>query len=529
MTPSMKVSTVLLWACTVATLLHGHDPTNEATAACAPDASGYFEGSATSKEAGVLKVSLNLACEDGKYRGELVTPVGRFAILSGLVRESTLTLEFGADQDKGTLDAKIATDVLKGRFVFGDDSGLIELARMGNTKVAGYDKPMLDLTPSQWREDLSYFATEVPKVHGNAFYHLSREEFAKMVSNANSQMEHADGDQAYVAIDRIANAIGDGHTFVIWPENLARIPLNIRLLDGQYRITAVAPGNEQLLGTRVTKVGGMPIDSAVEKLRSLTPATETKALGDIRIEDFLAIGMLLHGVGIIPDRNSVTYTVADDRGTEFTATLHGTTMDDAMKAAHITVFQQRPLYMQNHESGLWCEFLEKSQVLYCNFSNYENLQENAAKMLTEIEKHHPKKLAIDMRFNLGGDYTLGEKYLIQPLKSMPELNHKGHLFVLVSPYTFSAGMSNAAQFRSQTAAILVGQPIGERPNSYQEAREIRLPNSHLVVRVSTKYYEFSSADGENVIEPDKTVPRTWEDYRAGREAPLEWIEASDGQ
>ena len=37
-------------------------------------------------------------------------------------------------------------------------------------------------------------------------------------------------------------------------------------------------------------------------------------------------------------------------------------------------------------------------------------------------------------------------------------------------------MSNSAHFRYQTNAILAGQQIGEKPNSYQEAREMKLPN-----------------------------------------------------
>jgi len=83
-------------------------------------------------------------------------------------------------------------------------------------------------------------------------------------------------------------------------------------------------------------------------------------------------------------------------------------------------------------------------------------------------------------------------------------------------------MSNAAQFRERTAAILVGDPIGERPNSYQEAREMRLPNSKLLVRYSTQYYEFVKG-GENAIRPDQLIPTDWETYKAGRDPVLEWV------
>ena len=83
-------------------------------------------------------------------------------------------------------------------------------------------------------------------------------------------------------------------------------------------------------------------------------------------------------------------------------------------------------------------------------------------------------------------------------------------------------MSNAAQFRQQTAAILVGEPIGERPNSYQEPKEFRLPNSHLIVRYSTQYYEFVK-DGEDVIQPDQYIPTSWNGVKAGRDPVLEWV------
>ena len=46
-------------------------------------------------------------------------------------------------------------------------------------------------------------------------------------------------------------------------------------------------------------------------------------------------------------------------------------------------------------------------------------------------------------------------------------------------------MVNAIDFRKETNAILVGEPIGERPNSYSENDEMTLPDSRLVVSYST--------------------------------------------
>ena len=109
-----------------------------------------------------------------------------------------------------------------------------------------------------------------------------------------------------------------------------------------------------------------------------------------------------------------------------------------------------------------------------------------------------------MRHNGGGDNAVGYAELVKPIEARADLNARGRLFVLIGPLTVSAAMNNAAQFQDETAAILAGQTIGERPNSYQEPRQFRVPNSHLVVRASTLWYAFRKK-GPNVVAPDREI------------------------
>jgi hypothetical protein len=102
------------------------------------------------------------------------------------------------------------------------------------------------------------------------------------------------------------------------------------------------------------------------------------------------------------------------------------------------------------------------------------------------------------------------------------INRSGHLFVLVGPRTFSAAMANAAHFRKRTKAILMGQPIGEKPNSYQEAREMVLPNSGWVARNSVRFYRFVPRE-ENLIRPDREIAETWSDFQAGRDPVMDCV------
>src|SRR5262245_41222124 len=86
-------------------------------------------------------------------------------------------------------------------------------------------------------------------------------------------------------------------------------------------------------------------------------------------------------------------------------------------------------------------------------------------------------------------------------------------------------MVNAIDFRKETNAILVGEPIGERPNSYSANDEMTLPNSRLVVSYSTRYYKFLEEDAP-AVQPDKRIDPNWADFQAGRDPVMEMWTAS---
>jgi C-terminal processing protease CtpA/Prc len=177
---------------------------------------------------------------------------------------------------------------------------------------------------------------------------------------------------------------------------------------------------------------------------------------------------------------------------------------------------------QHPGEPFWCVNIASARSIYCDFRSYTGLSKHSTAMLNLIAQAAPEKLVIDMRDNGGGDYTVGERNLIRPIKRLESINRRGHLFVLIGSQTFSAAMNNAAQFRAQTAATLVGETIGEKPNSYQEPREMRLPNSKLVVRYSTRWYAFVES-GPNTIEPDVPVPQSWADYADGQDSALNYV------
>jgi elongation factor P len=81
---------------------------------------------------------------------------------------------------------------------------------------------------------------------------------------------------------------------------------------------------------------------------------------------------------------------------------------------------------------------------------------------------------------------------------------------------------NFEQVEVPRAIVGAAEGFLQSGNSYQEPRQFTLPNSHFVVRYSTRYYKFF--DGrDNVIAPDKEIAPTWDDYKNGRDAAMEWV------
>ncbi|MFI4966151.1 MAG: hypothetical protein ACHP9T_12380 [Caulobacterales bacterium] len=466
------------------------------------------------------QITLNLVCTGGRYVAQFFTNQNDYTSITATGAEGHAALTFRDGTGLGRADLALNGKTLAGSFDLEDDRGTIRLERVGPALGLEDMQPRLDLTPAQWRQDLKVFAAELPARHAKAFATLSRAAFAAQVAALDRRLPRLNGDEAYVGLDRIANLIGDGHTNVAPPRDLRRLPLKLARFGGDVRIVAAGPGLEAGLGARVLRIGKLSTEEAYRRALTLTPAQEFMPLREGRALTYLAAGALLHGLDITADRTHAPFTVQTDDRRTLTVDVRGQAPGET--ASLESVAKTIPLWKTHREKTFWCQDLPAERTVYCAFHAYPDLQARAAEMFALLDKVHPQKLIIDMRDNGGGNYLEGHKWLIKPISERPDLNRKGRLFVLVGATTFSAAMNNAAQFQDETKAILVGQTIGERPNSYQEPRQFRLPNSHLIVRASTLFYRFRKT-GENAVRPDKEIVPSWADAKAGRDPVVDWV------
>lgn len=493
----------------------------EGAAACGNgDPVGAYQGKAETSEGAEVDLKLNLYCGEDGYQVRLQTSMGEFKVSKAEVKGGRLALTLDTGAALGSIELRPTPTGFAGQFELAGGRGPVELTRTGEAEPPSAFQPRLDLTAAQWREDLRFLAEELPKRHANAFSTTPRARFETAVRAVDRRLARLNGDEAYVALEQLVNLVGDGHTYIRFPPDRARLPIEITRFGQEFRVTGAGPGLERALGARVLRIGVTPITRARELALTLTPVGEHMSLREARAEAYLTTGLTLHGLGITSRRDLAAFTLQDDGGRTFS--LDVTAVAAGAKLELKRAFRNPPLWMRRTEESFWCEPLAGSRTLYCAFRGYGDLRAKVQAMFKQIDATNSRRLVIDMRDNGGGDYTVGEAELIRPIAAHPDINRKGALYVLIGIQTFSAAMNNAARFADQTEAVLVGETIGEKPNSYQEPREFALPNSRLTVRVSTLWYAFKKS-GENAVRPDNEIIPAWMDVKAGRDPVLDWV------
>src|SRR6185503_12822956 len=107
-------------------------------------------------------------------------------------------------------------------------------------------------------------------------------------------------------------------------------------------------------------------------------------------------------------------------------------------------------------------------------------------------------LVLDMRLNGGGDLNNTRDFA----ETLPALV-PGRVFVLTSPWTFSAAISTVGYLKQKAPSrvTIVGETVGDRLVFFAEGRPIAVPT----------------------LDPEIVAPWTIETYRNGRDPGMEAI------
>jgi hypothetical protein len=424
----------------------------------------------------------------------------------------------GDDGTSADFDLLVSKEAARGQFTLEGQQGSFDLTRTESTaeQVLGPTPQRQNLTAAQWSKDLDALVKVITSEHVAPFHFVSEVAFTRGVDRVRRLIPELSGPEVAVEFRRLAAMIGDGHTNVRLFTDRPEFPISLFWFEDGLRITESTAENRNLLGATVLRIEDMPAMEALEAMRPFSPANENEGVFREVAPALLTRPEVLRRAGI--GRGTMTsWTVRDTSGRTRTVQLQPQTVADA---DWIKPQTEAPLWEQRREEQIWTVYWVDQQTMYVNFRGYENLARNAERLLVELDRLRPARLVIDLRDNGGGDYEKGRRLLIEPITQRPWINSRGRLFVMVGRRTFSAAMVNAVDFDAMTEALLVGEPIGEKPNSYQEVRQFTLPDSGLTVGVSTKWYAFVPDDATNEVRPDIVAPPRWDDWLSPRDSAV---------
>jgi len=395
----------------------------------------------------------------------------------------------------------------------------------------------IDSKGSPWQTDLAYLADALSRYHPDAFHSISRANFQSRVKAISQRIPRMNDAATIVALKQLVAAIGDAHTGFGFsskpPMSFFIFPIKAyRYSDGVY-IQAAAPAYRDLVGARIASIGGVPIDEAERRLDTVADASNSwtrrwwlpftfrgevfKALGLSPTAAGARFGTDLHGrvraveIPVLREPFTVGYNLGAPPGSDWIDGRSGNV----------------PLYLQHLEQPLWFAPAGNATLyVRCSIvgdSNGETFDGFFALAFSYADRNGIEKLILDLRMNGGGNNYLTPS-VVARIVQRPSLNRRGHFFVIIGRSTQSAAENLVDRLQRDTEAVFVGEPTGERPNMYGDAQPFVLPESKIVVNISSLYWQdMGPRDDRDTTGPEIAAELTEADFENGTDPTLDAI------
>jgi hypothetical protein len=373
----------------------------------------------------------------------------------------------------------------------------------------------------RWRQDLQYLATELPRLHGNAFHTLDRGAFAAAVARLDEQIPGLSDDAIAVGMAKIVASIDDAHTYLGFMRQ--RYPLGFwSFADGVF-VTTADEAHRDLLRGRVLTIGGKPVADVIAEVATLVAAEGSESRRIAGVVQLLSFAETLRGLGIVAPGADASFAIECEDGTRRDVALQPVPAGTTVRL--VTGVQHPPKHRERTKEHYWFEPWPEKNVLYAQYNRCAEdpkypFATFASDLLAAWDRLSPARLILDLRANGGGNSAV-LRPLLDGIRARPSLNARGKLFVLSGRATFSSASLNLRELADTTEALVVGLPPGGNPYSpFREAMSFRLPNCGLTVGCTWKYFAMPAGQAR-MLEPDLRVESTARDFFAGVDAEVE--------
>ncbi len=376
---------------------------------------------------------------------------------------------------------------------------------------------------TRWQEDVDYYANELIEGHIDPFHTLSESSFNEEILRIKSSIPHRTENELLVELMRLTRKISDGHTsFPLWGPKHDSFPFRLKMFGESLYVVRTTTLHKDILGAKLVSINSVPASEIFGKLSELSPFSENEFSTAVRAASYLSSSTVLNGLGIVDSGGEATFAF-DLKGTvrEIDLRASGTSKLDA-QISHL----KDPVFTAKERvnDDLWYGSSPDNKTVYLKFRRYTSISEMdkfARKLLEFINENQTENLIIDLRDNYGGDFFVGLK-LAQLLVLADTIDWKSGVYTLIDNVTFSAAMSNAAQFSQILNSKLVGTPTGAKPSGYQDMGQFTLPHSGQEVTFSKRLYHFKE-DQRDALYPDTHIEVSIEDCRNEYDRQLRWV------
>jgi hypothetical protein len=382
-----------------------------------------------------------------------------------------------------------------------------------------------------WSADIDALLDARDHVHPDGWHGMKRADWIAAADAVKTKVASLTEDQALVELVRLAAMPSwngrDGHTGIFLTPGSGIHPYPVRLWrfsDGLV-ITAARAPYEDLVGSKVTAIGGRPIDDVMRLAEPLSPRDNPSSLLAFGPR-YAGVSELLAGLGVIDRAGPAAFSIVDRDGKKRDVTIEPVTVED-----DVAWHQGQPLrlpptdapWLRDQAKSVWWSYLADSRTLFVQYNAVESgINGIADEILARAKQGDVARVVVDLRHNGGGDNTtMG--HLEEVLRD-PAIDRPGRLFVIIGRITFSAAANFATDLERETGAIFAGEAMGGSPNLYGDARQIHLPYGTQDLYMATRYWERSAPDDQRItIEPTIRVSLSSADYFAGRDPVLDAI------
>lgn len=361
--------------------------------------------------------------------------------------------------------------------------------------------------------DLSYLRDEYVK-KSPAFSAAGRQQALRIIRTSIGRAGQLTPEQFLLVLLRIAACADNGHDVLNFGDDAwflaARLPLRMLWFPEGWVVARADRAHADLVGARVLRLEHQTSAEVFRKARTLFGGTD--AYRRWNAEPWLENAGLLAALGVAAHAEAVTLELQLPDGTRTLRRVAFEPRSQLPKGQDVQRIwspapwpgeteqgwqaldpQPTPLYLQEGEKTFRVVVLPELQALYLQLRSHfdagdETLAHFEQRVDAAIAAQHPRHLIVDLRFDTGGNTDLTRDWQRTLPGRIP-----GRIYVLVGPYTFSAGIVAAAAFRhdAPARARLVGDDVGDRPRWWSEGHDVCAAQSKYCLHLTNGLWDLT--------------------------------------